>query len=57
LTLWPDGTAQPFVATLNAVDAAITSNLAIVPTMNGNIDAFASAPTHLVLDIFGYFAP
>jgi hypothetical protein len=45
------------VATLNAVDGAITSNLAIVPTMNGNIDAFASAPTDLVLDIFGYFAP
>src|SRR5207249_197882 len=57
LTLWPDGTSQPVVSTLNALDAAVTSNLAIVPTSNGSVDAFASNPTHLVLDIFGYFAP
>jgi hypothetical protein len=57
LTLWPEGQAQPTVATLNAVDAAITSNLALVPTTNGSISAFASNPTHLVLDVFGYFAP
>ena len=36
---------------------AITSNLAIVPTNNGSISAFAFNPTHLVLDISGYFAP
>src|SRR5438045_9754105 len=53
LTLWPEGQAQPTVATLNAVDAAITSNLALVPTTNGSISAFASNPTHLVLDVFG----
>jgi hypothetical protein len=57
LTLWPDGTTQPGVSTLNAGDGFVTSNLAIVPTNNGSIDAFASNPTHLVLDIFGYFAP
>jgi len=57
LTLWPDGTPQPLVSTLNANDGAVTSNLAIVPTNNGSIDAFVSNPTHLVLDIFGYFAP
>jgi hypothetical protein len=57
LTLWPDGAVQPLVSTLNAVDGAVTSNLAIVPTTNGSIDAFALNPTHLVLDIFGYFAP
>jgi len=57
LTLWPQGQAQPFVGTLNAVDGAITSNLAIVPTANGFITAFALNPTHLVLDLFGYFAP
>src|SRR5205823_13153003 len=57
LTLWPQGTAQPLVSTLNAGDAAITSNMAIVPTINGSISAFASDSTHLVLDISGYFAP
>ncbi len=57
LTLWPQSQVQPTVSTLNALDAAITSNLAIVPTVNGSISAFASNPTHLILDIFGYFAP
>lgn len=57
LTLWPAGQPQPVVATLNAVDGAITSNMAIVPTNNGSIDAFASDATQLILDIFGYFAP
>jgi hypothetical protein len=57
ITLWPDGQQQPLVSTLNASDGAITSNMAIVPTTNGSIDAFASQPTHLILDISGYFAP
>jgi len=57
LTLWPDGGQQPLVSTLNALDGAITSNMAIVPTTNGKIDAFASNLTQLVLDISSYFAP
>jgi len=57
LTLWPQGTVQPLVASLNATEGAITGNMAIVPTGNGSISAFGSQPTHLVLDIFGYFAP
>lgn len=56
LTLWPDPGPMPVVSTLNAVDGAITSNLAIVPVNNGSIDAYVSNPSHLVLDIFGYFA-
>ena len=55
LTLWPQGQARPLASTLHALDGAITSNLAIVPTANGWISAFASNPTHLVVDIFGYF--
>ena len=31
--------------------------MAIVPTLNGSIDAYATNPTDLVLDIFSYFAP
>ncbi|MBZ5524080.1 MAG: DUF11 domain-containing protein [Acidobacteriia bacterium] len=57
LTLWPNGAPQPLVSTLNAGDGAITSNMAIVPSTNGFISAFASNATHLVLDISGYFVP
>ncbi len=57
LTLWPDKTQQPVVATLNAVDGAVTSNMAVVPTNNGSIDAYASNLTQLILDISSYFAP
>ena len=55
LTLWPQGAAQPLVSTLNAIDGAITSNMAIVPAANGSISIFGSQPTHLVMDISGYF--
>ena len=57
LTLWPDSENQPVVSTLNAIDGAITSNMAIVPTNNGSIDAYASGLTQLILDISSYFAP
>jgi hypothetical protein len=57
LTLWPQGQSQPAVSTVNALDGAVTSNLAIVPTSNRSISAFPSNPTRLVLDMFGYFAP
>ena len=55
LTLWPQGATQPLVSTLNAIDGAITSNLAIVPTTNGSISIFGSNPTHVIMDISGYF--
>jgi uncharacterized protein (TIGR03437 family) len=57
LTLWPQGQVQPNVATLNALDGAITSNLAIVPTANGTISALVTNLSQLILDVFGYFAP
>jgi hypothetical protein len=57
LTLWQDGAAQPVASTLNATDSVITSNMAIVQTTNGSIDAFASTPTQLLLDVSSYFAP
>jgi hypothetical protein len=57
LTLWPDGQPRPLAATLNALDGMITSNMAIVPTTNGSIDAYASGTTQLILDISSYFAP
>ncbi len=57
LTLWPDPEQQPGVSTLNAVDGAVTSNMAIVPNSNGETDAWAQGTTQLILDISGYFAP
>jgi uncharacterized repeat protein (TIGR03803 family) len=57
LTLWPDGEQQPVVSTLNAIDGAITSNMAIVPNIDGQTDAYASGITQLILDISSYFAP
>ena len=58
LTLWPHGSGeQPIVSTLNALDGVVSSNMAIVPTTDGSINAFASHSTHLIFDISGYFAP
>ncbi|HLI62620.1 MAG TPA: choice-of-anchor D domain-containing protein [Terriglobales bacterium] len=57
LTLWPDGQSQPHVSTLNSYDGAITSNMAIVATNDGWIDAFARNLTYLILDLSAYFAP
>jgi hypothetical protein len=45
------------VSTLNALDGSISSNMAIVPTSNGSIDAYASGATQLILDLSSYFAP
>ena len=57
LTLWPDGQNQPVASTLNAADGWITSNMAIVPSTNGSVDAYAAGVTQLILDISAYFAP
>lgn len=56
LTLWPHGEDKPLASTLNAVDGAVTSNMAVVPTSDGVINAFATSPTQLLLDVSGYFA-
>jgi hypothetical protein len=57
LTLWADGQTQPVVSTLNAYDGFVTSNMAIVPNMNGSTDAYAGdGSTQLIRDISGYFA-
>ncbi len=58
LTLWPDGTGQPYVSTLNAYDGAVTSNMALVPAgTGGKIDAYVDGLTQLILDISSFFAP
>jgi kumamolisin len=58
LTLWPDGQQRPLASTLNATDGMVTNNMAIVPSTNGKVDAYAgSGITQLILDISSYFAP
>jgi hypothetical protein len=58
LTVWPDGGTQPNVSTLNSWDGSVVANAAIVPAgTNGAIDVYVTNPTHVILDINGYFAP
>ncbi len=58
LTIWPDGSAQPNVSTLNSFDGSVVANAAIVPAgTNGAISIYVTNPTHVILDINGYFAP
>jgi hypothetical protein len=59
LTLWANGGLQPVVSTLNSLDGSIVSNMALVPTTNGLVNAYAAGPgsTYLILDTSGYFAP
>jgi pseudomonalisin len=57
LTLWPHAENQPIVSTLNATDGAVTSNMAIVPTNDGYIEAYSTSADQLILDLSAYFAP
>lgn len=57
LSLWPSNENMPLVSTLNAGFDTVTSNMAIVPSGTGSINAYASSATYLILDIAGYFAP
>lgn len=57
LTLWPDGKDQPVASTLNAADGWTASNMAIVSSSDGMVDAYAAGLTQLILDISSYFAP
>jgi YVTN family beta-propeller protein len=57
LTLWADGDRRPTASTLNAVDGAVTSNMAIVGNQDGQTDAYADGLTQLLMDISSYFAP
>ncbi len=57
LTVWPAGSQQPVVSTLNNPTATTLANAAIVPAgTNGAIAVFADQDTQLIGDINGYFA-
>ena len=56
--IWQHDKNMPTPSTLFALDAAITSNMAIVPAppADGQISSYSSAATNLLYDLFGYFA-
>ena len=58
LPVWPAGSQQPGVSTLNSWDATVVANAAIVTAGTGGvIDIYVTDPTHVIVDINGYFAP
>jgi hypothetical protein len=60
VSLWPSGSPQPFVATLNDPQGALAANAAIVPagTPSGGISVYNHGPaaTDVVIDMNGFFA-
>ena len=58
LTTWPAGSPRPLVSTLNSFDGSVVANAAIVPAgTNGAISVYVTDPTHVIVDINGYFGP
>jgi fibronectin type 3 domain-containing protein len=61
ISLWPAGSPQPAVATLNDPQGLIVANAAIVPagSPSGGISIYNAGPatTDVVIDMNGYFAP
>lgn len=56
LTVWPQGSPQPAVATLSDLLGTIVSNAALVPAgLNGGVSIAVSDPTDVIVDINGYF--
>jgi hypothetical protein len=57
VTIWPTGTAQPVVSSINPVQGVVVANAAIVPAgTNGSISVFPNTGLHLYGDINGYFS-
>lgn len=56
LSVWPTGSAQPTVSTLNFDGGQLRANAAIVPAGTGGaVSVFVNAAAHLIIDINGYF--
>jgi len=61
VSLWPAGSTQPVVSTLDDPQGLIVANAAIVPagSPSGGISVYNAGPstTDVVIDMNGYFAP
>jgi len=57
LSVWPAGSPQPVVSTLNYTSGSILANAAIVPAgTGGGINLFVNFSTDLIIDINGYYS-
>ncbi|WP_037605731.1 S53 family peptidase [Streptacidiphilus rugosus] len=57
LTAFADGTTQPKTSNLNWVAGETVPNLVLVPVgADGKVKLYVSSTTHIVADVFGYFA-
>lgn len=58
ITLWPSGSVQPNVSSINSPAARVVANSIILPAgADGSVDVSAYNTTDLIMDITGYFAP
>lgn len=59
ITMWPAGSTQPFVSTLNAFKGLPVANAAIAPAGSGGggVSVFVTNTTNLTIDTAGYFGP
>ena len=55
LSIWPAGSSQPVVSTLNAFKGQVVANAAVVPSGGGSVNVFVTDTSHVVIDINGYF--
>jgi hypothetical protein len=56
VTIWPAGTMQPVVSSINPIQGGVVANAAIVPAGTGGaISVFPNTGLHLYGDINGYF--
>ena len=56
ITIWPTGSAQPLVSSINPIQGGVVANAAVVPAgTNGQISVLANTGVHLYGDINGYF--
>jgi hypothetical protein len=56
VTIWPAGSAQPLVSSINPILGGVVANAAIVPAgTGGSISVLANTGLHLYGDINGYF--
>jgi hypothetical protein len=60
ISIWPAGSPQPVVSTLNDLQGSIVANAAIVPagTPSGGVSVYNGGPatTDVIIDMNGYFA-
>ena len=58
-TVWPSGMARPEASSLN-IDSTNQTRAALVSVLlgtNGAADVFASAGSHVLVDVIGYYSP